>query len=251
LVRPITDIWEKLVSTAANNCFESIRRGIITGRYSPGERLPAERKLAENLGVNRVTVRSALTRLASAKLVTVRQGSGYVVQDYRRSGGPDLLPGIARLAMKMGAFHHVARDLLLVRRHLAAAVLERLAQRPPTANDLTRITAAVDAFADVVNAGADPSTLAERDMDIVAALLEATGSSVLGLCLNPITAVLKELPLLRNAIYTQPEANLFGWRAMLAWLADPSLLPVELLVAQLIERDDSTIDTLSQSPEIP
>ena len=179
------------MSTTAESCFVSLRQAILEGRYPAGERLPPERRLAEELGVGRVTVRSALARLSASNLLSVRQGSGYVVQDYRRFGGPDLLADVADLARQSGAFVDVARDLLLVRRHLASAVLGRLAERPPTADDMLRITRAIEAFAAAVGAGSDDAVLAARDLDVLTTLLDATGSAVLGLCINPITGALQ------------------------------------------------------------
>ena len=49
---------------------------IAVGTYSPGERLPAERELAERLQVSRVTVRQALQRLVDLGLVAARRGRG-------------------------------------------------------------------------------------------------------------------------------------------------------------------------------
>ena len=49
---------------------------IAVGTYSPGERLPAERELAELLQVSRVTVRQALQRLVDLGLVAARRGRG-------------------------------------------------------------------------------------------------------------------------------------------------------------------------------
>lgn len=44
--------------------------------YRPGEKLPTEAKLVEDLGVGRNTVREALRILMSRNIVTIRQGSG-------------------------------------------------------------------------------------------------------------------------------------------------------------------------------
>ncbi len=71
---------------------DQIRRAIGTGRYLPGERLPAERELASQLGVSRTTVREALRILQLDGLIEVRRGRG---------GGPivvhpDVLAGDAR-----------------------------------------------------------------------------------------------------------------------------------------------------------
>ncbi len=47
----------------------------------PGERLPAERQLAADLGASRSSVREAIQRLASQGLLHSRQGGGTYVQD--------------------------------------------------------------------------------------------------------------------------------------------------------------------------
>ncbi|GIX22101.1 MAG: GntR family transcriptional regulator [Gammaproteobacteria bacterium] len=52
---------------------------IEAGRFPPGSRLPAERKLAETFGVSRPTVREAIIALELAGYVEVRVGSGVYV----------------------------------------------------------------------------------------------------------------------------------------------------------------------------
>jgi DNA-binding FadR family transcriptional regulator len=55
-------------------------RGLMThGEFRPGMRLPSERALAVRLGVSRVTVVRALTRLRLEGLVVTRHGSGSFV----------------------------------------------------------------------------------------------------------------------------------------------------------------------------
>jgi GntR family transcriptional regulator len=58
---------------------QSIATSIMDGTYVPGDRLPSEARLAEDLGVNRLTVRRAIEELARAGLVESRQGSGTYV----------------------------------------------------------------------------------------------------------------------------------------------------------------------------
>lgn len=53
---------------------EHLRREILLGEYSPGEKLPSEREHAERLGVSRVTLREALRVLEREGLVEVRRG---------------------------------------------------------------------------------------------------------------------------------------------------------------------------------
>ena len=228
--------------TLPDACAARLRRMILTGELTPGQRLPPERELAARFDVNRVTLRSALARLAACGLVEVRQGRGYTVRDYRAVGGPDLLPGVADLAREDGGLAAVAADLLLVRRHLAAGVLQRLAEHPPA--DISAVTAAVEAFAALALAGAGPDALAEADADILVALLAATGSPVLQLCLNPIRAVVAQLPELRAAMYRDPGGNVLGWQALLLWLSAPDPSGVADIAELLAVRDADTVATL-------
>lgn len=57
-----------------------LRDAILDGRFAPGTRLPPERELADEFGVNRTSIREALKVLEGLGLVTVRQGDGAIVQ---------------------------------------------------------------------------------------------------------------------------------------------------------------------------
>src|SRR5512133_4254077 len=48
--------------------------GLVFGRLEPGEALPSEGKLAEALGVSRLTVREATRTLEARGLLEIRQG---------------------------------------------------------------------------------------------------------------------------------------------------------------------------------
>ncbi len=67
---------------------------IYVGVLKPGERLPAERQLAETLGVDRTSLRMALRTLSRMQLVRAVRGSGITVLDYRRHAGPDFLAAV-------------------------------------------------------------------------------------------------------------------------------------------------------------
>ncbi len=68
-----------------------LRGQILGGELAPGDRVPSERALSEELGVNRHAVREALKRLQQAGLVRISQGGATRVLDWRENAGLDLL----------------------------------------------------------------------------------------------------------------------------------------------------------------
>jgi DNA-binding FadR family transcriptional regulator len=107
---------------------DRIQARIVDGTYRPGDRLPAERELAEQLGANRGSVREALKKLEQLRLVEIQQGSGIrvlpleeaslelVVRMLLVDGRPNLplirellelrevvVPAIVRLALERGS----------------------------------------------------------------------------------------------------------------------------------------------------
>jgi GntR family transcriptional regulator / MocR family aminotransferase len=56
-----------------------LRQGILSGSLAPDTRLPASRQLAQDLGVNRITVENAYAELEAEGLILSRLGSGTYV----------------------------------------------------------------------------------------------------------------------------------------------------------------------------
>ena len=72
-----------IIRTAERRLYQQVAdqiRGLIqTGHFSPGSRLPAERDLAQQLGVSRPSLREALIALEIDGTVEIRMGSGIYV----------------------------------------------------------------------------------------------------------------------------------------------------------------------------
>jgi DNA-binding GntR family transcriptional regulator len=64
----------------AEQVTKMLHQRILDSTYLPGERLPSEAELADELGVSRGTTRTALASLASAGLITRKQGDGTYVR---------------------------------------------------------------------------------------------------------------------------------------------------------------------------
>lgn len=60
---------------------EIVTTGILSGRFEPNARLPSSRRLAEHLGISRITVTLAYSELLSNDYLTSRGRSGYFVSD--------------------------------------------------------------------------------------------------------------------------------------------------------------------------
>ncbi len=66
----------------SDGLYYDILSGILMGNYPPNSTLPTESRLAQDYGVSRTIIRSALDVLKSEGLVQSRQGSGTVVADF-------------------------------------------------------------------------------------------------------------------------------------------------------------------------
>ena len=60
--------------------FHQLEECILNGEWLPGTKIPSENTLAANLGVSRVTIRTALQRLNSMGLVEAKQGGGTYIK---------------------------------------------------------------------------------------------------------------------------------------------------------------------------
>jgi len=100
-----------------------IQKQIADGVLRPGDRLPAERDLAEAFGVSRASVRDAIRVLELAGLVVPRQGEGTVVRELT-------LDSIASpLASVLLQRKDLLADLLDARRIIEPALAHRAAEK--------------------------------------------------------------------------------------------------------------------------
>ncbi len=145
-------------SKGAQNIVASIRREILEGRYTFGERLPAERMLAQHFTAARGTVREALRQLEQMRLVRRRAGSGTYVA-FREPSESD---GVAQSTSPL--------ELIEVRRGIEPHMV-RLAILHASAHDVSRLG---NALRDVEHAGTDPEQFSRADEAFHLALAECS-----------------------------------------------------------------------------
>lgn len=93
---------------------EQLETMILEGALKPGERLPAERALAEQFGVSRPSLREAVQKLLAKGMLVSRQGGGNYISEQLGSSFSD--PLLALLENRPEAH----RDLLEFRHSLEA-----------------------------------------------------------------------------------------------------------------------------------
>ncbi len=192
---------------------ERLRQAILDGSFAAGASLPAERQLGTSLGVSRLTLRAALSRLEAEGLVRPRQGDGVLVLDWRASGGLDLLRHMARLDAPLVA------SFLELRRAVAAEAVALACRRAGRA-DLAHLRALAAAQASEPDAAA----FAERDLAFGRAVLAAAGNLAMQLLLNSVEQVYRAHPALAEALHADRDAVRASYAAVVALIeaGDPA-----------------------------
>lgn len=150
-----------------------LRREIEAGRFAARDRLPPERKLAEEYGVARGTIREALNRLEEEGLVEVRPGSGTYV-------APEPVE-------ETNAVVANARPLELIDARFAFEPhICRLAVLHARKSDFAR---AEELLSDMESCASDPRAFSAADTAFHNLLAEITGNSLLVSIVAQISSV--------------------------------------------------------------
>ncbi len=164
---------------ASDIVFRKLAADVLAGRHAPGERLPTQRALAADLGVNMATVREGIKRLEQMNLIEVRHGDAMRVRDWRAHGGLDVL--VHALGGGLEQDREVLRAVMEARRLLLAEAARLAAARRDEAQAETLIRLAAEIGA------ADGDEAAQGvDFAFFASLIEAAGNLVLLLIANSI-----------------------------------------------------------------
>lgn len=183
---------------------QQLEEMILEGTLSPGQKLPAERDLAEQFSVSRPSLREAIQKLESKGLVNRRQGGGTFVSKNLLSSISD--PLFALLASKDEAQF----DLLEFRHGLEGMAAYYAAMRG-NATDFTKIQNKFDVIADVqlenTSLTTDFKVEAEAIYDFYMAICEASHNTVILHLARAMSALLIE-NIEQNLVilYKRPEA---------------------------------------------
>ena len=152
-----------------------VRAQIERGALRPGDRLPAERDLAIQIGVSRPTVRAGLRALAAMGVVRARHGSGTYIPD-----GPPAL-GTEPLSF-LAALHGFTREEMYEARRILEVGAAGLAAERATPEQVASLAEEV---ASLFAAIPEPERFLVHDISFHRAVAAASG--------NPIVASLVEM----------------------------------------------------------
>lgn len=161
--------------------FRTLAEAVVAGRYAPGERLPGQRALAAELGVNMASLREGIKRLEQLRLVEVRHGDAMRVTDWRAQGGLDVLVHLAAADPESVRALFEARRLLL--REAA-----RLAAERRTGEQAMLLLRLAHAFP----AAEDAEEAQRIDLAFFGTVIESAGNLVFTLIVNSIRALYLE-----------------------------------------------------------
>jgi GntR family transcriptional regulator, transcriptional repressor for pyruvate dehydrogenase complex len=166
--------------------FESIRQYVVRERLRPGDPLPSERQIQQQLGISRAPVREALRVLQSVGMIEARQGKGLFVKEM------NLRPMVDAFVSHLELIDLDSFDHLLGLRQILELGAAELAAKQRTADDLAAMAAILEAMRQRI---VRQELVLEEDMGFHELLVRATHNPLLEqlyACLTPFLVAVRE-----------------------------------------------------------
>ncbi len=142
-----------------------------SGQIEPGDRLPSERDLSEQLSVSRPCLREALRALELSGLIESRHGGGTYVRDFGELGV------FSPLVLMLGMTEDLAGDLGEVRKIFEPSVAMRAALRADEA-DIDAIKAILGRQSEVLDSGGPLRDLLPLDREFHSLVARASHNQI-------------------------------------------------------------------------
>ncbi|MGF6647854.1 FadR/GntR family transcriptional regulator [Paraburkholderia sp. GAS82] len=178
---PIQSFTRKRLSDVVS---DQIKRLISDGALMPGDRLPAERDLATQLGVSRPSLREALIRLEADGYIETSGRGGFTVVDVT---APIISKPLAELLLQNP---RTSADILELRQGLESIATVYAAERA-TAADLKKIRNAFEELK-TCSLSDDRTNLPELDAAFHLAIADATHNVALAHVIHGIHTLIRE-----------------------------------------------------------
>ena len=149
---------------------DELRMRIVRGDWRPGDRLPSERQLSEQLGMSRASVREAIRGLEATGVVDVRHGQGVFVRSSEDRTGTTSFSS-------WNTEHRYSIGELLAFRLLIEPELAALAAEHADASFVEELDTIMNAMEDAAEAG-DLDTLVSLDTSFHDAITRRAGNQL-------------------------------------------------------------------------
>ena len=160
-----------------------IEERILNGELRPGDKLPAERELADQFGVSRTAIREAMKALTHSGLVVIHPGRGTFVTDISSKVVRHSFDMLVRGSNETGI-----RDLIEVREILEPEIAALAAVRAGS-EDIESMEEAVRAMDMAMD---DPETFIEADLDFHLALAQGSNNVLIPALIDTLVELLRE-----------------------------------------------------------
>jgi len=233
-----------MAQSAAKPEFEAIRKNrvseevarqleqMILKKLRPGDKLPAERELAGQLGVSRSSIRDAIRRLELVGLVEPRQGAGTVV---REVSSETLVSPLANVITHK---RQMVSELLDFRRMLEPPLAGRAAARA-TAGEIAEME---DILRRQERKFREGELAVEEDTEFHYRIATASGNSVVLKVLDVVMDMLRETRSRSLQTEGRPQKSLAGHRRILAAIKRRDSKAAESAMRQHIKDVEKMVD---------
>src|ERR1700684_3132619 len=162
---------------------QQIEESVLNGTLKPGDQLPAERELAQQLGVSRTAVREAVKTLREKGLVEAYSGRGTFITDGTSQAARQSFDLMVKVGQQEGSAH-LAELRLVLEPGIAALGAVRAKEE-----DVATMREAVVVMD---RAQKDPDVYIEADLDFHLALAEAAANPLILSLIDSIVGLLRE-----------------------------------------------------------
>lgn len=163
---------------------EHLERGIVERRYLPDAPLPAERELAEQLGVSRATLREGIGLLVARGLLSRRHGVGTFVSD-------QVERQMAEIWSDMVDRHPALQGDLIEFREMLETRTAELAAARATPDDRARLLRLAEEL-DTAYSGSDRRSQVKADVAFHRAIADASHNPVFSYLTTSLLQLLQD-----------------------------------------------------------
>jgi GntR family transcriptional repressor for pyruvate dehydrogenase complex len=219
---------------------QQIEDSVLNGSLKPGDQLPAERELAQRLGVSRTAVREAVKALREKGLVEAYSGRGTFITDGTSQAARQSFDLMVKIGQQDGSTH-LAELRLILEPGIAALAAARVEEED--------LVAMREAVAVMERSQKDPQAFIEADLDFHLALAEAAANPLILSLIDSIVGLLREQRIKIFNIEGGPERGQIHHKRILEAMeqCDPEMARGAMRAHLEQVRDDSQVSSGGKS----